>query len=349
MENLLEHLHGTTVDRSELEQLLVNHFRSARQVQENEVVYPSEEPGYSMKLIYDKKDLVEIVAGPKLTRDDVETIRRRIEEELLVDAGVGVCTRVLFSHVPVDGCFRYRDSYQILPVPSDAPKPPVLIAEHPFLLEFKFPSSPNVMIRQLRQAVRQREIELLLNGLSEGSIRALGARVRYHWVLISDLDQQDFETDYRQEMYSCPGILPESDRFSTIEDVSRMREVDSQEYYTRLGVDPSHTLQLPSNFRGLLDRFYGLSPQDQDRFIRSCYWFQHADIVDSYSRSASFGALISAIGVCTSLPTTPHLVVGRSACRVGVGPSLNRSWAQRSRPVVQAGRRAFPGDESVVD
>ena len=58
---------------------------------------------------------------------------------------------------------------------------------------------------------------------------------------------------------------------------------------------------------------------------------------------------ISGIGVCTSLPTTPHLVVGRSACRVGVGPSLNRSWAQRSRPVVQAGRRAFPGDESVVD
>ena len=35
---------------------------------------------------------------------------------------------------------------------------------------------------------------------------------------------------------------------------------------------------------------------------------------------------ISVVGVCTSLPTTPHLVVGRSACRVGVRPSLNRSW-----------------------
>ena len=60
-------------------------------------------------------------------------------------------------------------------------------------------------------------------------------------------------------------------------------------------------------------------------------------------------SIICGVGVCTSLPTTPHLVVGRSACRVGVRPSLNRSWAQRSRPVVQAGRRAFPGDESVVD
>ena len=65
--------------------------------------------------------------------------------------------------------------------------------------------------------------------------------------------------------------------------------------------------------------------------------------------AAKAGDYNARIGVCTSLPTTPHLVVGRSACRVGVGPSLNRSWAQRSRPVVQAGRRAFPGDESVVD
>ena len=67
---------------------------------------------------------------------------------------------------------------------------------------------------------------------------------------------------------------------------------------------------------------------------------------DDHPHKPTYNTLI---GVCTSLPTTPHLVVGRSACRVGVGPSLNRSWAQRSRPVVQAGRRAFPGDESVVD
>ena len=72
--------------------------------------------------------------------------------------------------------------------------------------------------------------------------------------------------------------------------------------------------------------------------------FRRRERVPCWSRSSKLE-----IWVCTSLPTTPHLVVGRSACRVGVGPSLNRSWAQRSRPVVQAGRRAFPGDESVVD
>ena len=74
-------------------------------------------------------------------------------------------------------------------------------------------------------------------------------------------------------------------------------------------------------------------------------------VSETVSRFGRLDILVNnaGIGVCTSLPTTPHLVVGRSACRVGVGPSLNRSWAQRSRPVVQAGRRAFPGDESVVD
>ena len=73
------------------------------------------------------------------------------------------------------------------------------------------------------------------------------------------------------------------------------------------------------------------------------------ELLDFLDKDSPDQIRFDAIGVCTSLPTTPHLVVGRSACRVGVGPSLNRSWAQRSRPVVQAGRRAFPGDESVVD
>ena len=60
-------------------------------------------------------------------------------------------------------------------------------------------------------------------------------------------------------------------------------------------------------------------------------------------------SLIRLVGVCTSLPTTPYLVVGWCACRVRVGPSLNRWWGQRPRLVAQAGRRAFPGDGSVVD
>ena len=81
---------------------------------------------------------------------------------------------------------------------------------------------------------------------------------------------------------------------------------------------------------------------------RGKFWASEHAVVATLDRGHVLD-WFGAIGVCTSLPTTPHLVVGRSACRVGVGPSLNRSWAQRSRPVVQAGRRAFPGDESVVD
>ena len=117
-------------------------------------------------------------------------------------------------------------------------------------------------------------------------------------------------------------------------------------------------MRRPKDLRNLLGRVQS-KQQFSDREIEGiCLlagvsydkWTRKAhEKVVAGSTAIDYACTNTLVGVCTSLPTTPHLVVGRSACRVGVRPSLNRSWAQRSRPVVQAGRRAFPGDESVVD
>ena len=107
------------------------------------------------------------------------------------------------------------------------------------------------------------------------------------------------------------------------------------------------TLDRDADFQVVKKRFKSESSREWDDAVR---YFEGNKLKQWLSSIRNdVGGHFGGIGVCTSLPTTPHLVVGRSACRVGVGPSLNRSWAQRSRPVVQAGRRAFPGDESVVD
>ena len=102
-----------------------------------------------------------------------------------------------------------------------------------------------------------------------------------------------------------------------------------------------------------LSKIGGLGSSVSFRFAK---WYVEAtvrvhseDRVPSKEKRLLSSGKISVIGVCTSLPTTPYLVVGWCACRVRVGPSLNRWWGQRPRLVAQAGRRAFPGDGSVVD
>ena len=114
--------------------------------------------------------------------------------------------------------------------------------------------------------------------------------------------------------------------------------------------DPEQPGELEAFYVGgsKAEKVTAMASNGHDHVVLTGYTYS-PDFPTSAPLQAQLPGKNSAFGVCTSLPTTPHLVVGRSACRVGVGPSLNRSWAQRSRPVVQAGRRAFPGDESVVD
>jgi hypothetical protein len=45
----------------------------------------------------------------------------------------------------------------------------------------------------------------------------------------------------------------------------------------------------------MLDRSYTLPEENQQRFLRACFWLQHARIVHSHSRSASYTALICAV------------------------------------------------------
>lgn len=43
--------------------------------------------------------------------------------------------KILFSYTPLKGWYRYREAFQIVPVPPDAPKPPKAMGHYPFILE----------------------------------------------------------------------------------------------------------------------------------------------------------------------------------------------------------------------
>jgi hypothetical protein len=259
-------------------------------------VYPGHETNYAIKFTYGKSGVVGITRGPRLTPPDLDTLKRSVESELLTPTGTRVGKEILFSHLPVKGYFRYRDMFQIVPIPEEAPRPDVLaMGRHPFLLEFQFPTSTNSTIRHIRRRVRAQENQLVVAGLLEGSIQWFDGTVRRHWVLLPHEPGEVWRTAYCQEMYTSSSVDLESDDLSSTEGLPRLTEHDPNEYYTRSRIGSDQQFQIPLGLGGLLDRFFMLSKDDKERFLRACFWFQHSRIVHSYSRSASFTALISAV------------------------------------------------------
>ena len=154
-------LRCSEVDQGELEQLLVFFYGSGHHLSANEITHSRKGSGVALRALYNMDGrLHKVLVGPDALPDDVEQLRSTIEAELLIDAKPRIRRQVLFSAVPATGHFKYKDQFQILPAPPAAPRPDQFIGQHPFILEYAVPTSPNFVITSLRQAKIARELEL---------------------------------------------------------------------------------------------------------------------------------------------------------------------------------------------
>lgn len=377
MKNLLSRLHAERVAPDELELLLQDEFKSARSISNNEVQYGGAGDEFALRLKYSKKHrLLEIAAGLLLTEDHIRRIQERIERELLDTSALRIARVSLFLSMPMRGYLRYRDHFQIVPVSGDAPLPSVALAEHPAVLEFSFATTPSVMIRHRRRAVRAREWELLLNAFFIGHVRTLGHTAHWHWVIPDSWQQNDSQylrSTWLQEMYTWPNQpSAEDETFLPLGDLAPISEVEAVAYYKRCGPDMSRPLDAPSTLPALLDRYIDLDPESRDRFLRACFWFWNAGEARR-SRSETFIALISAVEalmpeigeVCTDCKRP---VVGGDPCpmcrraRTGqtaqfkrfveeFGPELTnqeRNKLYETRSKLSHGSKLLPSDEFVL-
>jgi hypothetical protein len=193
---------------------------------------------------------------------------------------------ILLSRWPLKGWFRYRDRFQILPVPPQAPKNEGTFENNPFSVEVKFDrsSDPTVIGRRHSRAVR--EIELLLSAFAVVTFRQI--KVGSHWV--RDDHDPGGAVVLAQESYHWPGRQGLLDDFSDVSDVPSLTLIPSNQYYTQ---SPTASFDLPSAMSAALDAFYRLDASPRERFLRAAYWVNHAGSVSS--DSASFVALVQAI------------------------------------------------------
>jgi hypothetical protein len=131
------------VDSAELQQLLITHFGSARDLIDGDEYSRAGKVMLWIQLSK-KGKIKDIVCTSDLSDGDVVRLAETIKAELLQRGPQKVGRRYLFTNQPVTGFFRFDNLFQILPVPQHAPKPPadgIYMQCHPFIFEYKYEGS----------------------------------------------------------------------------------------------------------------------------------------------------------------------------------------------------------------
>ena len=263
-----------------------------------------------LRLAFTRAGRFEAIPEPSLSEEDARTLIR-VVGELEGGRTPAVWRVVLFASLPVEGAFRYRDRWQIRPVPRDAPEVPFVMAPHPFVLEAKGSAVSEGLVRWLQGGKLLREAELVLSLVLHGGLAPDRSTSPSHeWVVLPGWEYSEDHPSptsvLAQASYFMPTMPGPGDDFSDVAEIEPIRFVPDGEYFGRLGISVNETLELPANLAALVDAVDALPAGDRDRFFRSAYWFSRAGGAWRLSQSLSYISLINSIEVLT-----PHGIEDR--------------------------------------
>jgi hypothetical protein len=297
-ENLLPFLLPDQISGMDLLQVLLQHYGGAVHTGGREVLYPKDLP-HALRVVFNNRGkLIDVQAAEAMTPESLRSLRERIHREFVESAGLGVNRQVYFCMAPVRGWWRYRDLFQILPVPESAPKADFAFLDHPFLIEFRYTRAPDFFLDSCRRARTVSKLALLLNALLVSPVQPLGNRspgnLRFAWVMMPP-EKGDTEPKiaYRQEGYHYDGICNPAEDFCPVGHLEPIAAILPQDYYRGEHRSIDKELKIPSDLTESLDHFYALAPCVQDRFLNACYWLSQANYASSLSMT--FLAAIQAI------------------------------------------------------
>ncbi len=278
------------VKQDELEMVLLSYFGRGRGPYEGKSVYHKEENNndFSVTLFYDSKGKVtSINSGSKLTEKDIAEIQQGIHDELIEGQEVVVGRDICFiTGSKVEGYFTYKDVFQILPMPHDAPQiEGQLWGHHPILLEYKYLSSKNAQVNSFRKNKKSRELIPLLHLFSQRRFYGPSRFGQNDWVVIGNDDPNKITSEFKQIGYFYGKPFEASNQFSSIKGLNKLE----------FGKSKNNELSLLEDTNNLLDIIFTLEPSKYSKFITSCYWFYTANEVWKTSHSVSYVCLVTSI------------------------------------------------------
>jgi hypothetical protein len=321
--------------------VLGSHFQLASQTGDEPVVRYSQGGRPAISLSFTSKGRVgAIEPGPGLRDDDLE----RLLAAFRALRPRHVMAVVIFATVPTVGRWRYRDRFQLFPMPSGAPRPPLGFGGvHPLMLEVAYDGSEHDRVDEHRGAAATREINRLLSAVLRGAEDRLGHFVRLDWVVVPSTG--DDGTEQLQSYFGRIGYFLEGEAamrragFTVVPDAMPELELEDKDvYYACRATASSDVFVLPATFDATVDGYLGLPRTQQDQALRWCHWLNHARQVAAMSPSA---AAIAAVQSIEALLPAGEPTGRCSSC----GRSIGLSISDRFRHFVE---EFAPGDANAA-
>ncbi|ELP65726.1 hypothetical protein ACKI1I_11650 [Streptomyces turgidiscabies] len=285
------------VDPHELAWAIANVVQQSQFTSELQVDFPREDSPALTLHYFKKGGLRAIAPGPSLTEEVFTQIEQKVKATLLAPAASLVHRMVLFAHVPTEGYWRYRDKLLIRRAPDEAPRPQMVMGEHPLVFEVAFNGSADWQLRNMRALQEPRQLALLLSLLIPG-LTVPPINSRKHWML--DATPGAMRSVWAQETYFIPNFEGYADELSPQGDLPTIEMVAAMPG----GVSADTVLVVPQDLEQKLDTFMQLDGEDRTRLLRAAYWLHHAREVWDISKSAYFQSLVQ--GVEAMLKYPPH-------------------------------------------
>jgi hypothetical protein len=319
--SLADELAIEAINHDELVTLLASSFPLGEWHGENTVVYRAETGEVAITLTYRGSRLIGVGAGPGLT----DETRAKLREDVAALAGpreTVVWRDVFFNILPVDGYWRYRDEWQIVPAPPQAPRPDVVIADHPFIVELRVPLHGRGMLDATIRGRRAWELQLILNLVLRGRIKRFSARGPDHtWAYVRDRDGV-LKAEWVQPGYFIPDWIYQSRDFTPVDSLRPLPEVSDDVYRTRRGIGSDDVFEIPAVLGPLLDASHSAPPETRDRFLHACYWYERSGA--AWNMSVSLGHIAAVNAIETLMPPGP--VDRCPECGLNRAPGITRRF-----------------------
>lgn len=219
-------------------------------------------------------------------------------DETTVKAGAQanstVAQTICFSrNKEVRGAYRYRDLFQLLPIPDHAVHAPVIASDHPFILQYKYSGCPDRAEDSVRRTKKRITLTRILNVACNTSILSRSRYLHFFWSSFCD---EGMTSKWLQEDYRYPGFQPFLTSFDELSSFPRMKMYSKIEYYSgRFTPEVLDEVALPDSIDEYLDKVFALNADDSRRFSIASTWFSQLSNLWMESNSSAFVALVSAI------------------------------------------------------